>query len=133
MKSAAEVWCLSSCSMSSSGSNALISLLDCQLVDHPFNVIAFWRQVLNLLQPHLQASMGEELQELCQQGQIGNADFETILGVLHEKGQRLILLLDNFDQLIRTQVTNETVTRDFLSLFFFSGQTAQSDWTNPPK
>lgn len=95
--------------------NTLISLLDCQLVDHPFNVNAFWRQVLNLLQPHLQASMGEELQELCQQGQIGNADFEVILDALHERGQRLILLLDNFERLIRTQVANETVTRDFLS------------------
>jgi hypothetical protein len=95
--------------------NALISLLDCQLVGHPFNVSAFWWRVLNLLQPHLKDSMGEELQELCQQGQIGNADFERILGALHEGGQRLILLLDNFDQLIRTQVANETVIRDFLS------------------
>ena len=95
--------------------NALISLLDCQLVDHPFNVTAFWRQVLNLLQPHLQDSMGEELQKLCQQEQIGNADFEVILDALHEGGQRLILLLDNFERLIRTQVANETVTRDFLS------------------
>jgi hypothetical protein len=95
--------------------NALISFLDCQLVDHPFNTTAFWQQVLNLLQPHLQDSMGEELQELCQQEQIGNADFELILDALHEAGQRLILLLDNFEQLIRTQVANETVTRDFLS------------------
>lgn len=95
--------------------NALISLLDCQLVDHPFNVTAFWRQVLNLLQPHLQTSIGEELQELCQQEPIGNADFELILDALHEGGQRLILLLDNFDQLIRTQAANETKIRDFLS------------------
>ena len=95
--------------------NALISLLDCQLVDHPFNVTAFWRQVLNLLQPHLQDSMGEELRKLCQQEQIGNADFEVILDALHEGGQRLILLLDNFERLIRTQMANETVTRDFLS------------------
>ncbi|HID65001.1 MAG TPA: ATP-binding protein [Anaerolineae bacterium] len=95
--------------------NALIPFLDCQLVDHPFNVTAFWRQILNLLQPHLQDSIGEELQELCQQEQIGNADFEVILDALHEGGQRLILLLDNFEQLIRTQVTNETVIRDFLS------------------
>ena len=95
--------------------NALISFLDCQLVDHPFNATAFWQQVLNLLQPHLQDSMGEELQELCQQEQIGNADFEVILDALHEAGQRLILLLDNFERLIRTQVANETVTRDFLS------------------
>lgn len=95
--------------------NALIPLLDCQLVDRPFNATAFWRQVLNLLQPHLQASMGEELRELCQQEQIGNADFEVILDTLYERERRLILLLDNFDQLIRTQVANETVTRDFLS------------------
>ncbi|MFB0536143.1 MAG: AAA family ATPase [Anaerolineae bacterium] len=95
--------------------NALIPLLDCQLVDHPFNATAFWRQVLNLLQPHLEASMGEELQELCQQEQIGNADFEVILDTLYQGERRLILLLDNFDQLIRTQVANETVTRDFLS------------------
>jgi len=95
--------------------NALICLLNCQLVDHPFNVTAFWRQVLNLLQPNLQDSMGEGLQKLCQQEQIGNADFEVILDALHERGQRLILLLDNFDRLIRTQVANETGTRDFLS------------------
>lgn len=95
--------------------NALIPLLDCQLVDHPFNVTGFWRQVLNLLQPHLQARMGEELQELCRQEQIGNADFEIVLDALHEGGQRLILLLDNFERLIRTQVTGETMTRDFLS------------------
>jgi hypothetical protein len=95
--------------------NALISLLDCQSVDRPFNVTAFWRQVLNLLQPHLQTTMGEELQELCQQEQVGNADFEVILAALHEGGQRLILLLDNFERLIQTQAVNETVTRDFLS------------------
>jgi len=95
--------------------NALICLLNCQLVDHPFNVTAFWRQVLNLLQPNLQDSMGKGLQKLCQQEQIGNADFEVILDALHERGQRLILLLDNFDRLIRTQVANETGTRDFLS------------------
>jgi hypothetical protein len=95
--------------------NALISLFDCQLVDHPFNITAFWRQVLNLLRPHLQDSMGEELQKLGQQGQISNADFEMILDILHERGQRLILLLDNFERLIRTQVANEMVTRDFLS------------------
>ncbi|TEU12444.1 MAG: ATP-binding protein [Anaerolineales bacterium] len=95
--------------------NALISFLDCQLVDHPFNTTAFWRQVLNLLQPHLPDSMGEELQKLYQQEQISNADFEMILNALHEGGQRLILLLDNFERLIRTQMANETVTRDFLS------------------
>jgi hypothetical protein len=95
--------------------NALISFLDCQLVKHPFNVAAFWRQVLNLFQPHLQASTGEELQELCQQEQICNADFELILDTLHEGEQRLILLLDNFEQLIRTRMANETVLRDFLS------------------
>jgi len=95
--------------------NALISFLDCQFVDHPFNATAFWRQVLNLLQPHLQDSMGEELQKLYQQEQISNADFEMILDALHKGGQRLILLLDNFERLIRTQMANETVTRDFLS------------------
>jgi hypothetical protein len=95
--------------------NALISLLDCQLVDHPFNVTAFWQQVLTLLQPHLQDSMGEKLQTLCQQEQIGNANFEVVLDALHERGRRLILLLDNLEQLIRTQVANETANRDFLS------------------
>jgi hypothetical protein len=95
--------------------NALISRLDCQLVGHPFNITAFWQQVLNLLQPHLQDRMGEELQKLCQQEQICNADFEVILDILHEEGQRLILLMDNFERLIRTQMANETVTRDFLS------------------
>jgi hypothetical protein len=95
--------------------NALISLLDCQFVDRPFNITAFWRQVLNLLQPHLQDSMGEELQQLHQRDQIGNADFEMILNALHNEEQRLILLLDNFDQLIRIQIANETVIRDFLS------------------
>jgi hypothetical protein len=95
--------------------NALISLLDCQLVDHPFNVTAFWRQVLNLLQPNLQASMGEEIQKLRQQEQIGTADFEVVLDALHKGEGRLILLLDNFERLIQTQVANETVTRNFLS------------------
>ena len=95
--------------------NALISFLDCQLADHPFNITAFWRQVLDLLQPHLQASMGEELQKLCQQEQISNADFELILDALYEGGQRVILLLDNFERLIRTQMANETIIRDFLS------------------
>jgi hypothetical protein len=94
--------------------SALISFLDCQLVEYPFNVTTFWRQVLNLLQP-CQGSMGKELQKLCQQEQINNTDFEAILDALHEGGQRLILLLDNFDQLIRTQATNETIIRDFLS------------------
>jgi hypothetical protein len=111
--------------------NALISLLDCQCLGHPFHGTAFWQQVLNLLRlrsddfsrPGTRAkvattglmSMGEELQKLCQQEQISNADFEWILDALHEGGQRLILLLDNFDGLIRTQVANETVIRDLLS------------------
>jgi hypothetical protein len=95
--------------------NALISFFDCQLVDLPFNVTAFWQQVLNLLSPHLQDSMREELQKLNQQEQISNTNFEMVLDALHEREQRLILLLDNFDQLIQTQVANETVTRDFLS------------------
>jgi hypothetical protein len=95
--------------------NVLVSLLDCQLVDPPFNITVFWQQVLNLLRPHLQDSMGEELQKLCQQEQISHTHFEMILDAFHERGQRLILLLDNFDQLIRTQVATEIVTRDFLS------------------
>jgi hypothetical protein len=94
--------------------NALIPFLDCQLVEHPFNFTDFWRQVLNLLQPR-QDSMGKELQKLHQQEQINNTDFEVILDTLHEGGQRLILLLDNFERLIRTQMANETVIRDFLS------------------
>lgn len=94
---------------------ALISLLDCRLIDHPFNLTTFWQQVLTLLRPHLPASMGAALRELCQQEQISNADLELILDALHEGGQRLILLLDNFERLIRTQVANETVIRDFLS------------------
>jgi hypothetical protein len=120
------------------GDNALISLLDCQLVDHPFNVTAFWQQVLTLLQDSISKSwlrsddfsrpdthakvattssmsMEEEIQKLCQQEQIGNADFEVVLDALHQGGRRLILLLDNFEQLVRTQVANETATRDFLS------------------
>jgi len=95
--------------------NTLIAFHDCRLMDHPFHVTTFWRQMLTLLRPHLPASMGEALQELCQQGSISNADFELILDALHEEGQRLILLLDNFEQLIRTQTTPETVIRDFLS------------------
>jgi len=95
--------------------NALICLLDCQLVEQPFTVTAFWRQVLNLLQPQLQDSVGETLRKLCQQEQISNADFEVILDALHAGGQRLILLLDGFDQLIRTRVTISLVIRDFLS------------------
>jgi hypothetical protein len=95
--------------------NTLTCLLDCQLVDHPFNVTAFWRQVLDLLQPRLQDSMGEKLHELCQQEQISNADFEVILDALHAGGQRLILLLDDFDRLVRTRVTISLVIRDFLS------------------
>jgi hypothetical protein len=95
--------------------NTLISLLDCQLVDQPFNVTAFWRQVLDLLQPQLQDSVGETLQKLYQQEQISNADFEVILDALHAGGQRLILLLDDFDRLIRTRVTISLVIRDFLS------------------
>jgi hypothetical protein len=95
--------------------NALICLLDCQLVEQPFNVTAFWRQVLDLLQPRLQDSVGETLQKLCQQEQISNADFEVILDALHAGGQRLILLLDDFDRLIRTRVTISLVIRDFLS------------------
>jgi len=122
--------------------NALIFPLDCQLLGHPFNVTAFWRPVLTLLQPHLQDSISrsrfrsddfsrpgthatkvattspmseEELQKLCQQEQIGTADFEVILDTLQEGRRRLILLLDNFARLIQTQMANEAVIRDFLS------------------
>ena len=95
--------------------NTLTSLLDCRSVGHPFKVTAFWQQVLTLLQPHLQTSTGKEVQTLCQQEPIGNTDSEVILDALHKGGRRLILLLDNFERLIQSQMANETVTRDFLS------------------
>jgi hypothetical protein len=102
--------------------------------DSEFTPSRFWQRLLTLLLRERKGNLPAEMIEgILAKEEIGNADFEMILGALHKGGQRLILLLDNFDQLIRTQVTNETVIRGFLSLFFFGGQTAQSDWTNPPK
>jgi tRNA A-37 threonylcarbamoyl transferase component Bud32 len=47
--------------------------------------------------------------------EIGHSDFEIVLDEISRRGQVLVLLLDEFEWVIRTDNNNEPTTRDFLS------------------
>jgi len=90
--------------------------LNCQSISQ-FTPTRFWRTVLDLLSRHFSAG---ELQEMIEglrgQKEIRAADLEVILDEIHDRGQALVLLLDEFEWVIRTDTAQDiAITLDFLS------------------
>ena len=97
---------------------SLFIFQDCGSVA-PFTITRFWQTILKRLlrllerkdpQPPLLASVGT----LLAAPEIATLDIEFLLDDLHAEGLILILMLDEFEWLIRTDPENEAITRDLL-------------------
>ena len=97
---------------------AIFIFQDCaQIV--PFSPTNFWQAILKRLERKLKRKEVEQkilagIQATLAQPQIGAADIEYILDDLHEAGFLLVLLLDEFEACVHTDVSNEATTRQFL-------------------
>jgi tRNA A-37 threonylcarbamoyl transferase component Bud32/AAA+ ATPase superfamily predicted ATPase len=89
--------------------------LDAQSISE-FTPSRFWRRLLTLLlrigKENLPSAM---IEDTLAREEIGPADFEIVLDEISRRGQVLVLLLDEFEWVIRTDDDNESTTRDFLS------------------
>lgn len=94
----------------------ILLYLDCQSISD-FTPTRFWQRVLDLLSRQVDAGeLQEMIEELCGQEEIRGADLEVILDEIHNRGQTLVSLLDEFEWVIRTDTKEDiAITRDFLS------------------
>lgn len=97
---------------------SLFIFQDCGAVA-PFSITRFWQTVLRRLLRLLQSkdprtSLLAPLQTLLAAPEITTLDIEFLLDELHEQGLILVLMLDEFEWLIRTDPENEAITRDLL-------------------
>jgi tRNA A-37 threonylcarbamoyl transferase component Bud32 len=93
----------------------LFLFLDSQSISE-FTPSRFWRRLLTLLLRERKGNLPPEIIEgILDKEEIGHTDFEIILDEISRRGQVLVLLLDEFEWVIRTGADNEPSTRDFLS------------------
>jgi tRNA A-37 threonylcarbamoyl transferase component Bud32 len=93
----------------------LFLFLDSQSISE-FTPSRFWRRLLTLLLREKKGNLPPEMIEgILAKEEIGHTDFEIVLDEISHRGQVLILLLDEFEWVIRTDEGNESTTRDFLS------------------
>lgn len=86
----------------------------------PFTPTRFWQTILKRLQRDLkrrqvQPHLLDTVQEIIGKDEITTLDIEFLLDDLHDHGFLLILMLDEFESLVRTDAANEAITRDFLA------------------
>jgi AAA+ ATPase superfamily predicted ATPase len=91
---------------------------DCGAVA-PFTITRFWstilRRLLRLLnRKYSNTPLPGSIQALLSTSEITTLDIEFLLDDLHEQGLILVLMLDEFEWLIRTDPENEATTRDLL-------------------
>ena len=94
----------------------ILLYLDCQSISG-FTPTRFWRRVLGLL-PRWPGDEGpsEAIERLLSQEEIACSDLDAVLDGVHENGRKLVLLLDEFEWAIRTDMEEDlATTRDFLS------------------
>ena len=90
-------------------------LLDCQSISR-FSPTRFWHRVLDLLAHHVDTpSLLDKVAHLLTQEDLDSAHFEQVLEALHATGQSLVLLLDEFEWVVKKDARNLEATRDFLS------------------
>lgn len=93
----------------------LFLFLDAQSISE-FTPSRFWQRLLTLLLRERKGNLPPEMIEgLLAKAEIGYTDFEIVLDEISRRGQVLVLLLDEFEWVIRTAAENEPTTRDFLS------------------
>jgi serine/threonine-protein kinase len=93
----------------------LFLFLDSQSISE-FTPSRFWRRLLTLLLREGKGDLPPEMIEgILAKEEIGHSDFEIVLDEISRRGQVLVLLLDEFEWVIRTDNNNEPTTRDFLS------------------
>jgi len=89
--------------------------MDCQSVPR-FTPTHFWQRVLRLLESKItNDSLGKAMAKLLGQEEISCTDFEIVSDRIYEDGQTLVLLLDEFEWVVRTDPANVEMTHDFLS------------------
>lgn len=92
--------------------------LDCQSIG-TFTPTRFWKRVLDLLSKKVrQKQLKEAISQVQKQGTIACKDLEGILGETYKLGRRLVLLLDEFEWVLGTDLQAvETTTVNFLAEF----------------
>lgn len=86
----------------------------------PFTLTRFWQTILTRLLRHFKRKrphtpLISQVQALLTAPEITTLDIEFLLDDLHEQGLILILMLDEFEWLVRTDLENEATTRDLLA------------------
>jgi predicted Ser/Thr protein kinase len=90
-------------------------LLDCQSISR-FSPTRFWHRVLDLLARRVDSTpLKEKVVQLLNKEDIDSVHFEEVLEVLHATGESLVLLLDEFEWVVKRDPKNLPITRDFLS------------------
>jgi tRNA A-37 threonylcarbamoyl transferase component Bud32 len=93
----------------------LFLFLDSQSISE-FTPSRFWRRLLTLLLREGKGNLSPGMIEgILVREEIGHTDFEIVLDEIGRRGQVLVLLLDEFEWVIRTGKDTEPITRDFLS------------------
>ncbi len=93
----------------------LFLFLDSQSISE-FTPSRFWRRLLTRLLREKKGNLPPAMLEgILARREIGHTDFEIVLDEISHRGQVLVLLLDEFEWVIRTDSENEPITRDFLS------------------
>jgi serine/threonine-protein kinase len=98
---------------------SLFIVQDCGAVA-PFTITRFWqtilRRLLRLLKRKYPATpLLDSVQTLLSATEITTLDIEFLLDDLNEEGLILVLMLDEFEWLVRTDPENEATTRDLLA------------------
>lgn len=98
---------------------SLFIFQDCGAIA-PFTITRFWQTILRRLNRTLRRnppdrSLLQSIQKLLDSPEITALDMEFLLDDLHQAGMLLVLILDEFEWLIRTDPENEATTRDFLA------------------
>ncbi|HID65002.1 MAG TPA: ATP-binding protein [Anaerolineae bacterium] len=89
--------------------------VDCQSIPR-FTPTRFWQRVLKLLENKVtDDSISQAMTRLLEQEEISCADFEVVSDRIYENGQTLVLLLDEFEWVVRTDPASIETTHDFLS------------------
>jgi len=89
--------------------------VDCQSIPR-FTPTRFWQRVLRLLESKVtDDSLGKAMAKVLGQEEISCTDFEVVSDQIHEDGRTLVLLLDEFEWVVRTDPASVEMTHDFLS------------------
>jgi len=92
---------------------------DCGTIS-PYTISNFWRIILRKLYRSYRRKDGssyilDSIKELSGESKIPTYEIEFLLEDLYAEGMFIVLMLDEFEHFIRTDVENEAKTREFLS------------------